>query len=265
MKARMTQQRSLLGAVLCSTTLFAPAATRKCVAPPNVEHALASNPSASAYVALGGYLGQNNDYACAIPAFRHALRLDPKSWQTRSYLGLALLASGENENAARELQTSLRQNPSQEEARMALGAALAQSNQLDAAISEFKVVLKSSPKSVTARDWLAKALISQENYAAAIATLKQAPPDEVLQMDLVIAHSKNKNNDEAIRLLTQMIHDRPASAVPHAGLATIYTQMNRWEEAAKEFREALRLNPQDDLSQVSYAKVLILLSDFKVA
>jgi tetratricopeptide (TPR) repeat protein len=62
-----------------------------------------------------------------------------------------------------------------------------------------------------------------------------------------------------------MIKDRPTSAVPHAGLATIYIQQNRLEEAVVEFREALRLDPRDDGSRVSYVKVLVSLPDFETA
>jgi len=83
-------------------------------------------------------------------------------------------------------------------------------------------------------------------------------------MHLSSAFSK-RPNDDPIRILSQMIKEHPESAVAHAGLATIYTQLNRWEEATKEFQEALHLNPQDDVSRISYAKVLILLSNFKSA
>jgi Flp pilus assembly protein TadD len=126
-------------------------------------------------------------------------------------------------------------------------------------------VLKTDPKSVTALDWLAKALISQERYSAAIELLKKAPADQVLRMDLVIAYSKAGNNEQAIRLLAQMTKQHPSSSAPHFGLATIYTQQNRLEDAAAEFKEAYRLNPRDDATRISYAKILILMADFKAA
>ena len=237
----------------------------KCRAPAELQRTIASHPSASAYDELGAYFGQGDHYSCAIFAFRASLRLNPRSWQTRSYLGLALLAKGRPEDAARELRRSLRLHPDQPNTHMTLGATLSQLNQMDAAIEEFNAVLRADPKSITALDWLSKALISQQRYGSAIAILKKGPPDEVLQMNLVIAHSKRGDNDEAIRILSQMIKDRPSSAVPHAGLATMYIQQNRLEEAVAEFREALRLNPQDDASRVSYVKVLVSLPDFATA
>ncbi len=236
-----------------------------CKAPTELERRVKSHSSAAAYDELGAYFGQDNRYACAISAFRASLRLNPKSWQTHSYLGLALLASGEPEHAAQELRTSLQLNLDQPNTHMTLGATLSQLNQMDAAIDEFNAVLKADPRSVTALDWLSKALISQKRYNAAIAVLKKGPPDEVLKMNLVIAFSKSGDNAEAIRILSQMTKDRPLSAVPHAGLATIYVQQNRLEDAVTEYREALRLNPRDDESRVSYVKVLVSLPDFETA
>jgi Flp pilus assembly protein TadD len=194
-----------------SNLLQAQTEGKKCQGPADLERRVALHPSASAYDELGAYFGQEDHYPCAITAFRASLRLDPKSWQTRSYLGLALLADGKPEDAARELRGSLRLNPDQPGTHMTLGATLSQLNQMDAAIEEFNAVLKADPKSVTALDWLSKALISQARYGTAIALLKQGPADEVLRMNLVIAYSKSGDNDEAIRILSQMIKDRPAS------------------------------------------------------
>jgi tetratricopeptide (TPR) repeat protein len=255
----------LLPLLGCCPNSMAQARTERCKVPPELQRKIASHPSANAYDALGSYFGQEDRYSCAVSAFRSSLRLDPKSWQTHSYLGLALLASGKPDKAVDELRASLKLNPDQPNTHMTLGAALSQLNQLDAAIEEFNIVRKADPKSVTALDWLSKAFISEGRYSAAIALLKNRDDDEVLQMNLVIAYSKNEDNDEAIRLLSQMVKDRPTSAVPHAGLATIYTQQNRLEDAVVEFKEALRLDPKNDVAQVSYVKVLVLLTDFKTA
>ena len=175
----------LLGLCCASNLLRAQTGSKNCKGPADLERRVATHPSASAYDELGAYFGQADRYSCAISAFRSSLRLDPKSWQTRSYLGLALLASGKPEEAACEFRSSLRLNPEQPGTHMTLGATLSQLNQLDAAIAEFNAVLKADPKSVTALDWLSKALISQQRYSAAISVLKNGPQDEVLQMNLV--------------------------------------------------------------------------------
>ncbi len=238
---------------------------QKCKPPAGLGQQVAAHPSAAAYNTLGAYFGQQGDYACAISAFRSSLRLQANSWETRYYIALALLATGDPRAAATELRRSLQLNPDMPKVHMTLGMALTQFNQIDDAIEEFNAVLKVDPQSVTALDWLGKSLISQQRYSAAIAVLKNGPPDEVLQMDRVVAYSKSGDNTQAIQLLLQMAEERPSSAVPHSGLATVYTEQRRYQDAAREFQEDLRLNPQDNLARVSYVRVLVLLADFKTA
>jgi Tfp pilus assembly protein PilF len=168
------------------------------------------------------------------------LKLTPDSTQTHYYLGHALLATRNNQDAAQELRIALKLRPDLPQAHLNLAVALSQGNQLDAAVEEFYIALKEDPKSVTILDWLAKSLISEKRYPEAISLLPHAPPDETLQMGLVMAYSEAGNNDQAIQLLLQMAKERPESPVPHSGLATIYTKQRRYQEAAAEFKEALR-------------------------
>jgi Tfp pilus assembly protein PilF len=136
---------------------------------------------------------------------------------------------------------------------------------MDAAIDEFYAAVQADPNGVAAIDWLTKSLISEKRYAEVFALLKGAPPDEGLEMNLAIAYSKSGDNNQAIRILSQMVKDRPSSAVAHSGLATVYTRQRRYQDAANEFQEALRLNPKDDAVRLSYAKSLIELADFKAS
>src|SRR5437660_12309729 len=71
-----------------------------CKGPPELEKAISTRPSASAYDALGAYFGQRNQSTCALCAFESAVRLEPKSWEPHYNLGLALLESGKPERAA---------------------------------------------------------------------------------------------------------------------------------------------------------------------
>src|SRR5579863_3931402 len=236
-----------------------------CVPPTPLAQELASHPTAAAYNALAGYFAARSDFACAISAFRSSLKLEPNSPQAHYDLATALLAQGNAQEAILELRRSLKLQPNQPEAHLNLGAALLQVNQTDAAIQELQIALEANPKSIAAIYWLSKVYMSQKRYPAAIALLKDAPPDEALQMSLAIAYSDSGNNDQAIQILKRMVLDRPASAVPHSGLATIYTRQRRYEDAATEFEKALRLNPHDDLTRAAYLQNLLLRSKFEVA
>jgi tetratricopeptide (TPR) repeat protein len=236
-----------------------------CVPPAALAQELASHPTAAAFNALAGYFGERNDFSCAISAFRSSLKLEPNSPQTHYYLAIALLAQGNAQEAITELRHSLKLQPNQPQAHLNLGAALSQLNQTDGAIRELQTALETDPNSITAIDWLSKAYMSQKRYPAAIALLKDAPHDEVLEMNLVMAYSDSGNNDLAIDILKRMVVERPASAVPHSGLATIYTRQRRYEDAATEFEGALRLDPHDDVTRAAYLQNLLLRSKFEVA
>jgi tetratricopeptide (TPR) repeat protein len=243
---------------------FAQSNVADCVPPPSLAQELAS-PSAAAYDALAGYFGERHKSSCAISALRSSLKLEPNSPQTHYHLAIALLDQGNPQEAVLELRRSLKLQPNQPEAHVNLGAALTQLNQTDAAIRELQTALETNPKSITAVYWLSKAYMSQKRYPAAIAVLKDAPPDEALEMNLAIAYSDSGNNDRAIQILRRMVLDRPASAVPHSGLATIYTRQRRYEDAASEFEKTLRLNPHDDLTRAAYLQNLLSRSKFEVA
>ena len=87
-----------------SLSLHAAQNPSTCKGPQELEQAIANQPSAGAYNALGAHFAQRNEYGCAIPAFDKALQLDAKSWETRYNLGLALLQKGDRTRAARELR-----------------------------------------------------------------------------------------------------------------------------------------------------------------
>ncbi len=236
-----------------------------CKGPPEIEHAIASQPSAAAYDALGAYFAQHNQMACALPAFETAVKLAPNSSDAHYDLGLALLQSGTPQRAVGELRAAARLNPATPRTHLALGMALSDAKQPDAAMDEFHAVLKIDPASVPALDGISKALIAEGRYSAAIDVLKHAPPDQVLELNLAIAYSKNGNLPEAINALADLAKKYPSYAQAHSNLGIAYTQQNRYREAAQEFETALHLDPANDVVRLSYVKALIILAQFDTA
>src|SRR6201993_738448 len=247
-----------------SAILFAqmPAA---CKAPAELEKVIATQPSADIYDALGAYFGQRQQLSCATAAFEAAVRQDPNSWEARFNLALALLQKHEAARATRELRVATRIKPDDPLGHITLGEALGELGQNEGAIEEFKFVLKSDPKSVPALDGLAKALIAQKRYSAAIAYLKDSSADPVLQDDLAVAYSSNGDVAEAVKVLAQLVQQNPSSADRHARLGLAYTQESQFRQAVDEFREALRLDPSNDVTRLSYVKALIILAEFQTA
>jgi tetratricopeptide (TPR) repeat protein len=236
-----------------------------CRGPAELERVLATHPSAGAYDALGAYFGQRQELKCAISAFEAAVHQDSNSWEARFNLALALLQKHEPGKAARELRVAVRLKPDNASGHIALGEAFGELEQNESAVEEFKLALKAEPKSVPALDGLAKALIAQKRYSAAIAYLKDAPPDPMLKDDLAVAYSNSGDVAEAVKLLEGLVQQDPKSADRRARLGIAYTQESQFRQAADEFREALRLDPSNDVTRLSYVKALIILAEFQTA
>ncbi len=233
-----------------------------------ILQALSSHPSAGAYNTLGALLAQQNDFACAIPAFEAALRLEPNSVQPRFNLAVALAQNGKQKQAADHFRILVRQKPDFFAAHNALGLVLQDLGELDGAEEEFKAALKINARFTFAASNLAKLLHSQKRYPAEIFYLRQAlaagPPEELahqLQLDLGAAYEINGDTDQAIESLRKLVASYPKSADAHFNLATVYAKHVRFKEAKAEYEEAVRLDPEDNVARISLAKILTELGE----
>jgi Flp pilus assembly protein TadD len=92
----------------------------QCQEPADLERAIKTHPTASAYDALGAGFAERREFKCAIAAFEQALRLDPNSWATHFNLGLALLQEQDSGRAITEFRTSVKLKPDSVRARNGL-------------------------------------------------------------------------------------------------------------------------------------------------
>ena len=233
-----------------------------------ILQALSTHPSAGAYNTLGALFAQQNDFACAIPAFEAALRLEPNSVQPRFNLAVALAQNDKQKQAADHLRILVRQKPDFFAAHNALGLVLQDLGELDGAEEEFRGALKINPRFTFAASNLAKLLHSQKRYPAEIFYLRQAlasdPPEKLahqLQLDLGAAYEFNGDTDHAIEFLRTLVASYPKSADVHFALATVYAKHVRFKEAKAEYEEAVRLDPEDNVARISLAKILTELGE----
>jgi Flp pilus assembly protein TadD len=235
--------------------------TSGCKGSSELEAALASQPSAAVYDALGAYFGNEHRISCAISAFESAILLNPQGWQ--SYYDLAIiLAKGDFARAVQELKTAAGLSPKTPQIHIDLGSALNHMGRFDEAISEFKIVLQSDPDCVPALTGITNALIAEKRYVAAITYLKSAPPNDLLQSTLAAAYEKNGNRNEAIQEWYAIVQRDPLDAAAHANLALAYTGQSQYRQASVEFDEALHLDPTDDSARISFVTVLVLVAQY---
>lgn len=245
--------------ILIAGTASAQNPQTACKGPAELEHILATHPTAAAFDALGAYFGQRHQLSCALNAFHSAVRLEPRSWEARYNLALAQLQNKQFELALRELRTASNLNRESAEVQLALGVASNQAGHREDAEGAFRQVLKTQPDSVPALAGLSEALLAEKRYNAVIEVLSTAPRDEVLQLNLAIAYSKNDHFDLAQQILADVVKEHPDYAQGHLNLGILYTQQSRYREAAAEFQMALKIDPANDAARASCIKSLIIL------
>jgi tetratricopeptide (TPR) repeat protein len=254
-----------VGAVLFASGSLVAQEHNTCQTPPDLEAALKSPSPTQAYNALGAhYAGQHKTF-CAIEAFETAVRLQPSSWEGHYNLGLALLERKSFQRAQAEFQAVIRIRPDWPDAHNALGSAYQTDGRAEAAITQFQAALGIDPANVFALQKLTEILIDQRRYTAAIKYLTPVPKDASLRTNLAIAYSKNGNTDEAIGLLKQLVAEEPGSALAHFNLATEFAHQKLYRESIVEYREALRLDPSNDLAITSLVKAHNILAEYSAA
>ena len=105
---------------------------------------LATTP-AGAYNTLGALFAQQSLDACAIASFEASLHLDPKNWEARYNLALALMKRGNRQRAVEELRAAIAAKPDSASAHHALGTLFEAEKKLPDAGAEYQAVLRADP------------------------------------------------------------------------------------------------------------------------
>ena len=227
---------------------------------------ISHHPTAESYNTLGATYAAQQEFDCAVGAFKQVLRLDPSSWDAHYNLGLALISRKDFGKGVGELKVAVKNKPDSISAHNALGLAFRSLGQLDAAADEFGTALRLDPQLVSASLNLAEIDIEQGRYNAAIFYLQQAlekgfSPEltERAEMDVAVAYSKNEDYERAAELFKKLVSIHPNSSELHFGLATSYAHLGEYhfDEAANEYREVLRLDPKNDVARLSLVKSLL--------
>ena len=108
--------------------------------------AIADHPTAGAYNTLGALFAQQGLDACALSSFEAALHLDPKNWEARYNLAIALIKRGDRKRAEQELRAAIAEKPDSASAHHALATLLEAEKKLPEATAEYQAVLSADPQ-----------------------------------------------------------------------------------------------------------------------
>ena len=137
----------------------------------------------------------------------------------------------------------------------------AQQPDLEGATREFSAALDMDPKSADALYDLAKTTMAQRRYNAAVRLLRRAliirPDDRKSSLLLGLAHSKNGESGKAIEVLAPLVKAMPKRVRARLDLAAAYAEAERYAEAAEQYTQVTRLDPENDSARLLAATALL--------
>ncbi|PYJ70958.1 MAG: hypothetical protein DME76_03685 [Verrucomicrobia bacterium] len=206
----------------------------------------------------------------------------PNSARAHWKYGFALHKADRLDEAAEEYRIALRLNPKQKEPHFHLGQVLAAQSQLNEARSELEEALHSDPRNgeyhseygrvleqlglkekagaehLTAIRFAAKS--GRNHYEYAMFLFREGKPDQAIpEFEAALKH--NPNHPEAHYYLGRVLYVKgdyegakrhyeetarlDPKAPVHSALGAVYFRLGQTSDAIAQFKEALRLNPDD--------------------
>jgi Flp pilus assembly protein TadD len=163
---------------------------------------------------LGQVLVEQSRLNEARTELEQALRSDPRNGEFHSEYGVALEALGQKDEASAEYTVATRLAPKSGRVHYEYAMFLFREGKLDQAIPEFEEALKHNPNHPEAHYHLGRALYVKGDFEGA-----------------------KRHYEETARL--------DPKAPVHSGLGAVYFRLGQTSEAIAQFKEALRLNPDD--------------------
>ena len=189
-----------------------------------VDRILRDGDSAEARLLLGTTKMNAREFAEALVDLKKAAELNPQLPDVFSYLGLALMSTGDTPAAAEAFQKELASNPNDFLSNLQLGVLLKQDQQFDEARARFDRALRVRPGDPGVRYQLATLDLQAGDLA------------------------------KACSLLEKLVKESPNFVEAHVSLATIYYRLKRKEDGDRERALVLKLNEQKQAMEPGVGK-----------
>ena len=227
-------------------------------------HALAVNSqNETAYNSLCDLELRESRLGDAIFHARKAVEIQPDSADAHSRLGVALSASGQNEEASIHFQKVLETRVIRPRVHYNLATLLLNSGRLEEAIAEFQKELRIQPEFVEAHNNLGIALTRKGELDGALAHFQRAmeldPHVPKVHHNMAIILLRQSRPDQAVAHLKKELAANPASAEAHNDLGIAWSQQGRIDQAISEWQKTLELQP-DNLN--AYCNLLWIFATF---
>jgi tetratricopeptide (TPR) repeat protein len=204
--------------------------------------------SARAHLKYGFALHKAERLDEAAEQYRIALRLNPNEKAVHFGLGQVLVEQSRLSEGRNELEEALRSDPRNGEYHSEYGYALERLGEKDEASTEHTIATRLAPKSGRVHYEYAMFLFREGKMDDAIpefqAALKHNPNHPEAHYHLGRALYVKGDYERAKRHYKETARLDPKAPV-HCALGAVYFRLGQTSEAIAQFREALRLNPDD--------------------
>jgi len=199
--------------------------------------------------------GQVNN---AIAEFNRALEISPQSGEAYLQRAIANARLGHLEKAVKDCDESIRLDPRQPASFTTRGLLHDRLGRHDLAVKDHTEAIKLAPAHPNCYLNRAASHLLQGQYASAIPDLDKAirlAPAPVAYYNRGLAYAHSGRDDAAIRDCTQALRLSSTYAEAHACLGLAYEHLDQPAQAIRHYEEASRLNPREDRYLLSRAAV----------
>jgi len=196
------------------------------------------------------------NFAGSIEHFKTVLTRDNSYPEVHFFLGVSYLGQGDIPNAIQSLQDELKMPKPHARCRYYLGIAYESGGQIEKAIGEFNDALNEDPKDADSLYQLAR--IYKNASTEAIDRLRSLDPDSfqlhILQAEV---YSDVERYPEAIKEYEAALAKRPDANGIRFSMGVAYWAQHQIAPAKKEFLEALKENPKDPLTNLYLGDIAV--------
>jgi arylsulfatase A-like enzyme/parvulin-like peptidyl-prolyl isomerase len=204
--------------------------------------------SFEAHYYLGKLKADSGAHRAAVSEFERARELLPSFAPVTFDLARSLLALGQGEQASRVIDQALQADPGSSELLLFRGFIRQRLRRFDAAAADYRELLRLDPSSGEAHLRLSECLLAQSQPAAAREHLLRAvdsiPDSTAAWNNLGVVEHQLGNLEQARAAFDRAAGLDPGNARTRFNRARVLETLGEREAAARDYREALRLDPR---------------------
>jgi tetratricopeptide (TPR) repeat protein len=218
------------------------------------------HPEAEAHRALGRSFFDARRYANAVAQFREAVAADPRDFQTRIDLAIALKSNHDSDEALAEAARAAEISPQRGAPHAIRGAIYSERRRSWEAIDEFRAATRLEPDRADNYSLLALALQMQMGRTVeaveALTTAKRLDPARYRATeDIENLESARSRLLKVLRQAEEAARRNPTSAPAQKRLAYMQSICGRPEDALATYAKVLALDPKDGGPHVALARI----------